>query len=79
MVTFTITNGVLLGTGNGNPVSHEMEQIPQRSLFNGLAQLIVQTREGSSGFMEITASAPGLKPATLRIPIINKKPWAYVN
>lgn len=78
LVTFTIVNASLLGTGNGNPLSHEMEQIPQRSLFNGLAQLIIQSKEGSTGFIEITATAPGLKSATIKIPIAEKQPGQYV-
>ena len=39
----------------------------QRSLFNGLAQVIVQSERDGSGTFEIRATAPGLKPA--RIPI----------
>jgi beta-galactosidase len=34
--------GTLLGTGNGDPNCQESKKEPKRSLFNGLAQLIVQ-------------------------------------
>jgi beta-galactosidase len=36
-------NGVLIGVGNGNPNCQESDKQPRRSLFNGLAQLIVQS------------------------------------
>ncbi len=51
--------GTLLGTGNGNPGSHESEKLPVRRLFNGMAQLLIKP-EGR-GNIEITASANGMK------------------
>ena len=47
----------------------EDEKGKTRKLFNGLAQLIVQSNWDSSGAIEIRASAPGLKPAALKIPV----------
>ena len=35
--------GILLGVGNGDPNCQESDKQPMRSLFNGLAQLIVQS------------------------------------
>lgn len=35
--------GVLIGVGNGDPNCHESDKEPRRSLFNGLAQAIVQS------------------------------------
>jgi len=35
--------GALLGVGNGDPNCQESDKAPQRSLFNGLAQIIVQS------------------------------------
>jgi beta-galactosidase len=37
-----------------------------RKAFNGLAQVLVQTT-GASGTLTLTATAPGLKPATLKL------------
>ena len=34
--------GALIGVGNGDPNCQESDKEPKRSLFNGLAQVIVQ-------------------------------------
>src|SRR5581483_9836727 len=66
-VAFSVKNGTILGTGNGDPASHEPDQPStngcQRSVFNGLAQLIVQSTT-KAGPILITATSPGLAPAT---------------
>lgn len=63
-------SGAIIGLGNGDPNSHEPEKGNERSLFNGLAQLIVQTQESSiSGSITIIARSEGLKPAKLVIPV----------
>ncbi len=66
--------GKFIGVGNGDPACHEpdtfaAEAAPQwsRSLFNGLAQIIVQsTRE--AGEIKLTATADGLAQATYIVP-----------
>ena len=76
-ITFELTGpGKIIGVGNGDPSSHEPDQfIPnagtpspvwQRSLFNGLAQVIVQgTKE--PGEIKLTARATSLASATLSL------------
>lgn len=74
--------GKILGVGNGDPSSHEPDVfLPagntapdwRRSLFSGLAQIIVQsTRE--PGEIKLTAGADGLTPFTLTIPSQPTKP-----
>jgi beta-galactosidase len=64
--------GRLIGVGNGNPNSLESDKAPKRALFNGLAQLIVQST-GSPGEIRIKAVADepaphGFMPAILTIP-----------
>lgn len=72
MVTFTVSGpGRIIGLGNGDPNCHEPEKGDRRSLFNGLAQIIIQAT-GDPGEISITASAPGLKPATVVIPAVKK-------
>ncbi|MGJ7030073.1 beta-galactosidase GalA [Niabella hirudinis] len=67
-VTFEVADGaVIIGVGNGDPLSHEPEKGNQRSLFNGLAQLIIQSREGANGQVKIIARAEGLKPAEISL------------
>lgn len=71
-VTFNIgKNAEIIGLGNGNPNSLEPEKGNRRSLFNGLAQAIIQSVEGGAGIIELTATAKGLKPVTLKLPVIN--------
>ncbi|MDR1161654.1 MAG: DUF4982 domain-containing protein [Tannerellaceae bacterium] len=49
-VKFTITKGEFVGTGNGDPASHEADFLPQRKLFNGLAMIIIRKDEqGKAG------------------------------
>ena len=62
--------GKIVGVGNGDPASHEPdtfagEAAPQwsRSLFNGLAQIIVQSTR-DAGEIKLTATADSLAPAT---------------
>lgn len=68
--------GKILGVGNGDPSSHEPDVfLPtgngapdwQRSLFSGLAQVIVQSTR-APGEIKLTASSEGLTPVTLTIP-----------
>ena len=43
MIRFKVTGeGKLIGVGNGDPNCQESDKDPKRSLFNGLAQVIVQ-------------------------------------
>jgi len=78
-VRFAIAGaGRSIGHGNGDPNSHEDEKGSTRKLFNGLAQLLVQSNWNSSGSIEVDASAPGLRAAHLTIPVKAVAPVAYV-
>lgn len=69
MVEFAITGpGRIIGLGNGNPNCHEAEKGNRHSMFNGLAQVIIQT-DDKAGEIKLTATANGLKPCTLTIPV----------
>ena len=60
-VTFEVVGpGTIIGLGNGDPNCHEPEQGNNRSLFNGLAQVIVQSAQGTSGQIKLRATAAGL-------------------
>lgn len=74
MAEFEISgSGDIIGVGNGDPNCHESDKDSRRSLFNGLAQVIVRTRAGSEGKLVLRAKADGLKPGEASIEI-NKKP-----
>ena len=67
-IAFEITGpGKIIGVGNGDPASHEPDQFIgpsaawRRSLFSGLAQVIVQTT-GEAGEIKLTATSAGLTP-----------------
>ncbi|MCD0490347.1 DUF4982 domain-containing protein [Pedobacter sp. MC2016-14] len=70
-IKFELTgSGAIIGLGNGDPNSHEPEKGNERSLFNGLAQLIVQTQESCiAGSITVIARAEGMKAAKLVIPV----------
>jgi beta-galactosidase len=56
LVNFKVSGeGVLIGVGNGDPNCHESDKEPKRTLFNGLAQVIVQSTK-KAATMEIEAS-----------------------
>lgn len=83
-VTFEISGaGKSIGHGNGDPNSHEDEKGKTRKLFNGLAQLIVQSdfpdQHGENkGDIKITARADGFKTASVKIPVKVVPPVPYV-
>jgi beta-galactosidase len=63
--------GALIGAGNGDPNCHESDKEPRRSLFNGLAQVILQSTK-QPGEIRIEAvkdgwDGPELTPAKLTI------------
>jgi fibronectin type 3 domain-containing protein len=65
-VTFTISGGAIIGVGNGNPSSHEADNASQRMVFNGLAEVIVQSTN-QPGSITLTATAPGLISTNITI------------
>ena len=75
--TFEVTNGEIIGLGNGDSNSSESEKGNRRKLFNGLAQVIVRSAEGSTGQMTLTARAGGLKTGSAKVKIVPTKPWPY--
>jgi beta-galactosidase len=72
MISFKVSGeGVLIGVGNGDPNCQESDKEPKRSLFNGLAEAIVQSRRWP-GEIHIEAvkegwGGPELTPAKLSI------------
>jgi len=66
LVQFEITGGKIIGVGNGDSSCHESDQGRARSLFNGRAQVIAQTK--IPGELKLVARAEGLQPATLTLP-----------
>lgn len=67
-VTFELEGeGAIIGVGNGDPNSHEADKASERSLFNGLAQVIVQSRQHGRGALKLRATASGVQGAQAEI------------
>ncbi|BDI30293.1 beta-galactosidase [Capsulimonas corticalis] len=65
LISFEVTGvGHIAGVGNGNPSDHDPDQAPTRHAFHGLAAVLVAAGE-AKGAIHLTATAPGLKPASL--------------
>jgi beta-galactosidase len=76
LIQFKISGpGVLLGVGNGDPNCQESDKAPMRSLFNGLAQVIVQgTKTAGAIVIEAyTADFPGPKLPVTRLSIATRQ------
>jgi beta-galactosidase len=58
--------GANIGVGNGDPNSHDPEKGNKVNIYNGLAQIIVQSTK-EAGEIKLTASAGGLSPAALTL------------
>lgn len=65
--------GKIIGVGNGDPSCHEPDKASERSVFNGLAQVIVQATK-DAGEIKLTATADGLAPATTAVKVQPAKP-----
>ena len=60
LVKFSIEGpGKIIGTGNGDPSSHEPDKATQRKAFNGYCLVLVQT-DRTAGEIRVTASSETL-------------------
>ena len=64
--------GTFRATANGDPTSLRSFQQPVMDLFSGAATAIVQSGE-TPGEITFTATAKGVKPATITIPVTPKQ------
>ena len=68
LIRFTIEgNGGLAAVDNGNPASVESFQAPQRKAFSGMALVVVRSRRGEPGAIQVKAEAQGLVAARTTI------------
>ena len=69
LVTFSIEGpGKIIGTGNGNPSSHEPDKASQRKAFNGYCLVLVQS-DKQAGEIRLKASSESLKANELVIKV----------
>jgi len=63
LVRFSLQGpGDIVATDNGNPISFESFQAPQRQAFNGRAVVVVRSRAGQAGPLVLRAESDGLAP-----------------
>ena len=68
-VTYKLTGaGRILGTGNGNPSDHDPDRASERNAFHGLAIVLIQAG-ATPGPLELTATSPGLQPASITLTV----------
>jgi beta-galactosidase len=66
-ITFALEGeGKVIGVDNGDPFSHEDFKAAHRRAFNGMCLAIVQST-ANAGSVKITATSPGLTPASVTI------------
>ena len=68
-----------IGVGNGDPTCTLSEKADSRPLFNGYAQLIVQSNPGKKGTIEITAKSEGLRSDSCSIKIVAATPLPVID
>ena len=61
--------GENIGVGNGEPAGHDPEKGNKVKIYNGLAQVILQSRGGGAGDLVLRASSAGLAPAETTIQV----------
>lgn len=67
VVKFEVPEGLkFAGVGNGNPISHEPEKLPERRAYCGLSQLLIQSTYTPGEFV-IFAESKGLEPYRLQL------------
>jgi beta-galactosidase len=67
VVSFNATGpGAVIAVDNGNLMDHDPFQATQRKTYEGRAQAIVRAN-AASGEIRVTASAPGVAPASATI------------
>ena len=75
-ISFKVSGeGALVGVGNGDPNCQESDKEPKRSLFNGLAQVILQATKtpGTISLEAYTEQWPGPKLPSTTLTITTKK------
>lgn len=66
-ITFTVNGPAkILGTGNGNPSSHEPDKAAKRCVFSGKCLLIIQSGK-EDGEIQVRASGEGLKDSVISL------------
>ena len=67
---FEITGpATIIGMGNGNHNNHDSEKGNKYNLYNGLAQVIIQSNATSAGDVVLTVKSGNLKVASIHVAV----------
>lgn len=78
LITFRVQgDGYVLGTGNGNPNSHEDDTKPYRSVYHGLCQSVIGANEDAKN-IKVIAQSDGLESAEIEIPVVRVQKPNYM-
>lgn len=70
LITFIVQgDGCVLGTGNGNPNSHEDDTKPYRFAYHGLCQSVISAKEDAK-YIKVIAQSEDLESVEIEIPVI---------
>ncbi|SHH43340.1 beta-galactosidase GalA [Clostridium grantii] len=69
--------GKIIGTGNGNPMSHEQDKLLQRKLYHGLCQVIVQSNF-QTGDIILTVEGKDFEQTQIQLKSIETNEFKYV-
>lgn len=73
LIKFTISDsGKIIGTDNGNIISHEDYLFPERRAFSGKAVTIIKATQ-DTGKIEIKASVEGLETGSITVDVVPEK------
>jgi len=62
--------GEIVAVDNGDATSFEPFQASARSVYNGLALVVIRTKSGAAGTLTLTARAEGLGTATIALGVL---------
>lgn len=72
-VTFSVSgsaaDAAIFGVANGDPADHTPDKATYRLAFNGLARVLVQAGF-QTGTAQLTATSPGINPASINIDVV---------
>jgi beta-galactosidase len=79
LVKFSISGpGAIIGLNNGDPTNHEPEKGDQHTLFHGLAQVILQSKQSGHGKLTLSAASEGLTSGEVVIDVTAAAPLPAV-
>lgn len=77
-IQLEVENGIVVGTGNGDPNSHEPDVASYRKTFHGRCQFLVKPEQGMEKDMKIRAFSEGLEEEEVTITLEKVEEIPYI-